>query len=388
MALVNHEKKEINAKIVFYGAGSSGKTTNIRFLYEKMKPEFRGQLKFLNTRSGKMLFFDFKRPDQISIGDYDVRFHIYTVQGEISDYAVWKTVLKGMDGLVFIADSEPYRMPDNLQYYEKFVEYLESLGKGFDDLPCLLQCNKQDIPGATTIEEMKELLHSIDCPIIPASAKNGEGVLGTLSNIVRLVLQKLRETPVDAGEKEKSPSDTEIPAPAAMTEDLHVPRDETALHAGENILSAPCTDTVPQHQFEHRFTIGDIEDTRPEQSTKTDEPDVTTDERDREGEEVHETPVGAVSAFNEEQIICEQPLELTSHAEFEPEAAPLSAEPAETLPNVETHRPDAAASEIDFAGEMEQIAPGHLRLPITVRYGQETKKIALDLKLSIETLPS
>ena len=388
MALVNHEKKEINAKIVFYGAGSSGKTTNIKYLYEKMKPEFRGQLKFLNTRTGKMLFFDFKRPDQIAIQDYDVRFHIYTVQGEISDYAVWKTVLKGMDGLVFVADSEPYRMPDNLQYFEKLVEYLESLGMDFDDLPCLLQCNKQDIPGATTIEEMKELLHSIDCPIIPASAKKGEGVLGTLSNIVRLVLQKLRETPVDAGEKEKTPSDIEIPAPAAVSEELHVPQNETALHAVENILSAPLTDSVPQHQVEHGFTIGDFEEAGPEPSTKTHEPDITTDERDKEGEEVHGIPAEAISPSIEEQIICEKTPEFTPHLGFASEATQLPAEHDEIKPMEETPGLEAAASEIDFAGEMEQIAPGHLRLPITVRYGQETRKIALDLKLSIETLPS
>jgi uncharacterized protein len=177
MALIHHEKKEINAKIVYYGPALSGKTANLKYIYEKMKPEYRGKLKFLNTTSGKMLFFDFMRPDQIGVQDYNVRFHMYTLPGEIADFAVWKTVLKGVDGLVFVADSEPYKLPDNLQMYEKLDEYMQSLGLDTKDIPCLVQCNKQDFAGATTPDEMKDFLHATECSIIPASARNGEGVL-------------------------------------------------------------------------------------------------------------------------------------------------------------------------------------------------------------------
>ncbi len=386
MALINHEKKEINAKIVFYGPGSGGKTTNIKYLYEKMKPEFRGALKFLNTRSGKMLFFDFMRPDQIGIQDYDVRFHVYTVQGEISDYAVWKTVLKGMDGLVFVADSEPYRMPDNLQCFEKLTEYLKTLGKEIKDLPCLLQCNKQDLPGATTIEEMKDLLHSIDCPIIPASAKKGEGVLGTLSNIVRMVLQKLRETPLCADEEEKQVSEAETPAPSIQCEEIQETPAEAITAVKTDILSEPLTDTAHQQEFVSGFAPYRFGDNEPETSLETSELEVSSGEIAELDEVMDETPLEAITTPEEEKVICEQPPEFISFGGFSSEATRHFAASEEINPLTETSERDEVTANIDFAGEMEQVSPGELRLPVTIRYGQETKRIAINVKLSIEAL--
>lgn len=389
MALVNHEKKEINAKIVFYGPGSGGKTTNVKFLYEKMKPEFRGTLKFLNTRSGKMLFFDFMRPEQIGIQDYDVRFHVYTVQGDVSDYAVWKTVLKGMDGLVFVADSEPYRMPDNLQCFEKLSEYLKTLGKEIKDLPCLLQCNKQDIPGATTIEDMKDLLHSIDCPIIPASAKKGEGVLGTLSNIVRMVLQKLRETPLDADREEKQISADETPAPP-ISEERQDTDTEGIAPATADILSEPLTDTAPNQEFVSALASYRFGNSEPEPSLETLESGISAGdvaELDEEmDEELDETPLEAISTPEEETDVCEQAPDFISFGGFTSEATRHFAPSEEIKPLSETSGQDTITASIDFDGEMEQVSPGELRLPVTIRYGQETKKIAINLKLSIEAL--
>ncbi len=371
MALIHHEKKEINAKIVYYGPGISGKTTNIKFIYEKMKPEYRGKLKFMNTKSGKMLFFDFMRPDQIGIKGYDIRFHIYTVPGEITEYAIWKTVLKGADGLVFVADSEPYRMPDNLQSFEKLTEYLETQGKGIKDIPCLFQCNKQDVPGATTLKEMKDLLHSIDCPMIPASAQSGDGVLNTLSTMVKMVLQTLRETSLDVEDEEKHTAETEEPALTEQCEEIGETSAETILSAEPEMMSEPSLAATTHPEF-----ISDSTEAPPGNEVTA----LTA-----QCEETAETTMEGNRFPVDEEVICEPPPEFISFTGFASAEAPRFAEDEEPRPSTETSESAEITAKVDFAGELEQVAPGHLRLPIIVTYGQEIKRLSINLRLSIET---
>jgi signal recognition particle receptor subunit beta len=370
MALVHHEKKEINAKIVYYGPGLSGKTTNLKYLYEKMKPEYRGQLKFLNTKSGKMLFFDFMRPDQIGINGYDVRFHIYTVPDETTDFAIWKTVLKGMDGLVFVADSEPYRLPDNLLSLEKLNEYLQTQEKGIEDVPCLFQCNKQDIPGATTLEEMKDILRATDYHMIPASAQKGEGVLNTLSTIVKMVVQGLREAP-----------------PAVEKDETHAPRTEEPVSTYAGINTTETTPETPSSPIEEIMPeIASV--AAPSQEFMTDNADILTEDETVAFSEQHEETVATEIETNpepEEEFICEQPPAFISFTGFTAAPAIHSEESEELERPVEETESSPQATEIDFAGEFEQLAPGHLRLPITVKFGQDMKRISINLKLSVET---
>ena len=237
MAIVNHTKKEINAKIVYYGPGLSGKATNLKFIYEKMKPEFRGMLRFLNTQSGKMYFFDFMRPDQMGIEDYNIRFHIYTVPGEVIDFAIWKTVLKGADGLVFVADSDPEKLSSNLDSLKSLTGYMGAMSTGLHEIPCIFQCNKQDLSGAFAPAELKKILDVENLPMIPAVAQKGEGVLNTLSTIVKMVMQKLRETPLGIEQEEttvtaapepvitstlEEPAETEVqPSTCTFAEEVH-----------------------------------------------------------------------------------------------------------------------------------------------------------------------
>jgi signal recognition particle receptor subunit beta len=370
MALVHHEKKEINAKIVYYGPGLSGKTTNLKFLYEKMKPEFRGQLKFLNTKSGKMLFFDFMRPDQIGINGYDVRFHIYTVPDDIPDFAIWKTVLKGMDGLVFVADSEPYRLPDNLLSFEKLSEYLQTQEKGINDIPCLFQCNKQDIPGATTLEEMKDILRTTNYHMIPASAQKGEGVLNTLSTIVKMVVQGLRESP-----------------PAVEKDEISAPRTEEPVLSTTGTEISETMPEPPSSPIEELTSEIEAVDAPVREFTSDDSEAAEQDETVAFAEHAEETIQTAVEENREPEgeAVCEQPPTFISLTGFTAPPAIHLVDPEELESTVEEFESSLETTEIDFAGEFEQVAPGHLRLPITLKCGQEVKRISLNLKLSVET---
>ena len=192
MAVVNHLKKEINAKVVYYGPGLSGKATNLNHIFRRLKPEHRGKLKLMNIQSDRMLFFDFTPVVQNQKG-YDLHLHIYTIIGQSPQAAAWKLLLKGVDGLVFVADSCPGRMVENRESLKYLREYLDAYRKPLYDIPLVFQCNKQDMQDAVRPEEMQLALDEAGIPMIPAEAANGKGVLESLFAVVKLIQKKLRE---------------------------------------------------------------------------------------------------------------------------------------------------------------------------------------------------
>jgi uncharacterized protein len=194
MALINHAKREINAKLVFYGPGLSGKATNLNYIYRKLKPEHRGKQKTMNIQKDRMLFFDFAPPGQGKVGGYNVRFHIYSLSGEVANSAVWKLVLKGADGIVFVADSAPDRMTANMESLHNLQRILNAYGKNLADLPGVLQCNKRDLAAAVPLEEMQRSLNPGRYAVMPAVAGKGEEVLDSLFSLVKMVLKNLRES--------------------------------------------------------------------------------------------------------------------------------------------------------------------------------------------------
>jgi signal recognition particle receptor subunit beta len=203
MALVNHTKKEINAKIVYYGPGQSGKSANLEYIYKKLKPECRGKLQSTMAKNDRMLFFDFTPAELAEPGGYSFRFHIYTLAGGVTESSTWKMLLKGVDGLVFVADSMPDKMQDNLESYKSLAENLAAHGSALAEIPCIIQCNKQDVAGALSLEEIQRQLQSGDIPLVAAKAKKGEGVVNTLNRLVKMVLQRIREAEPDIGIEEK-----------------------------------------------------------------------------------------------------------------------------------------------------------------------------------------
>jgi signal recognition particle receptor subunit beta len=207
MALVNHAKKEINAKLVFFGPGKSGKATNLNYIYRKLKPEYKGSFKSMNIEKDRMLFFDFIPAGQASLDEYTVRFHVYTIVGEVSKSSAWKMALKGVDGVVFVADSAPDRMTANQSSMKELTEFLGGYGKSLQDVPVVIQANKRDVAGAVSIEELRAALSSQDIQLFPAAAVKGEGVLECAFTLVKMTLKKLRASGLElAGEVEQAPS--------------------------------------------------------------------------------------------------------------------------------------------------------------------------------------
>jgi signal recognition particle receptor subunit beta len=191
MALFNHVIREVNAKIVYFGPGFSGKETSVTHIYRKLNPEFRSPLKAMTVQGNRMLFFDF-RPTEKGVEGYSVRFHLYTVVEEVLKPSTWKMVLKGADGVVFVADSDPTRQQENLDRLHEVQTLLAAEGSGIDQIPFVIQYNRRDISGAVELEEMQRRLNRDNAPGFPSTATTGDGVLPPLSSLIKMVLAKIR----------------------------------------------------------------------------------------------------------------------------------------------------------------------------------------------------
>lgn len=192
MSFLNYSTREINFKIVYYGPGLSGKTTNIKYIYEKIKKDNKGKLVSLATETERTLFFDFFPLDLGTIKDYKVRFHLYTVPGQIYYSASRKLILKGVDGLVFVADSQTERFEANLESLQDMLENLRDYKIEFATIPYVLQLNKRDLPNITPANELIGALRKKDEPVLEAVANRGDGVVETLKGISKLIMAEVK----------------------------------------------------------------------------------------------------------------------------------------------------------------------------------------------------
>jgi signal recognition particle receptor subunit beta len=193
MSFINYSSREINCKIVYYGPGLCGKTTNLQFIYRKTNPQARGKMISLATETDRTLFFDFL---PLSLGDirgFKTRFHLYTVPGQVFYDASRKLILKGVDGVVFVADSQVERMEANIESFENLRLNLKEQGYDLDALPTVLQWNKRDLPNVVPVDEMEKALNPRSVPSFEAVAPEGIGVFETLKAIAKLVLIELRK---------------------------------------------------------------------------------------------------------------------------------------------------------------------------------------------------
>jgi signal recognition particle receptor subunit beta len=193
MTFINYAAREINCKIVYYGPGLCGKTTNLQWIYDKTNPQAKGKLISLATETDRTLFFDFLPLDLGTVRGFKTRFHLYTVPGQVFYDASRKLILKGVDGIVFVADSQAARMEANIESLQNLEKNLKEQGYELKTLSYALQFNKRDLPTALPVDAMYQELNYKGEPTFEAIATNGTGVFDTLKAVAKLVLTDLKK---------------------------------------------------------------------------------------------------------------------------------------------------------------------------------------------------
>lgn len=219
MVQINFALKEVNCKVVFYGPGMSGKTTNLEIVHQKAPEENKGELTSISTDGDRTLFFDFMPLDLGNVAGMRTKFQLYTVPGQVYYNSTRKLVLQGVDGIIFVADSDPDKMDENVESYGNLIENLAEYGKDIRELPHVIQYNKRDLPNALPVAEIDKIMNKFGVPTFEAVAYTGEGVFPTLKTLAAMVLESIekidgrnpRKTapkpkPVTAGEPAAAPA--------------------------------------------------------------------------------------------------------------------------------------------------------------------------------------
>jgi signal recognition particle receptor subunit beta len=193
MTFINYASREINCKIVYYGPGLCGKTTNLQHIFESTPTQSRGKLISLATETDRTLFFDFMPLELGTVRGFKTRFHLYTVPGQVFYDASRKLILKGVDGVVFVADSQEERMDANVESLYNLEENLQTQGYDLMKLPYVLQLNKRDLPNIIPADELAAELRRKEEPVVEAVAASGAGVFDTLKAVAKQVLTELRK---------------------------------------------------------------------------------------------------------------------------------------------------------------------------------------------------
>lgn len=193
MPFINFPAREINCKLVYYGPGLGGKTANLQWVYDHTTSNQKGKMVSLATETDRTLFFDFLPLDLGSVRGFRTRFHLYTVPGQVFYEASRRLILKGADGVVFVADSQEERLDANLETLDNLREHLKDHNLDFETIPYVLQLNKRDLPNILSVEELRKQLNVKSEPAVEAVAVTGQGVFDTLKEVAKLVLADLKK---------------------------------------------------------------------------------------------------------------------------------------------------------------------------------------------------
>jgi mutual gliding-motility protein MglA len=220
MALLNYLRKEIDAKIVYYGPGLCGKTTNIQFIHQNLQPDQRGNMLSLATDQDVTLFFDFLPIELGDVMGFKVRLHLFTVPGQVYYGATRRAVLMGADGVIFVADSQSERLEDNLLSIRELEDNVRHHGKKLETIPFIIQYNKRDLPNILPVEELNAKINPFGIPYFESVATEGKGVFESLTMISRMVLKVIK----DGAEARESAAIAFTPSEAKVTDALRVER--------------------------------------------------------------------------------------------------------------------------------------------------------------------
>jgi signal recognition particle receptor subunit beta len=194
MTFINYASREINCKIVYYGPGLCGKTTNLQYIFDSTAPGAKGKLISLATETDRTLFFDFMPLELGTVRGFKTRFHLYTVPGQVFYDASRKLILKGVDGIVFVADSQEERIDANIESRYNLEENLKTQGYDLMKIPYVLQLNKRDLPNIIPVSDLAGELQLKGEPVVEAVASSGTGVFDTLKAVAKQVLTELRKS--------------------------------------------------------------------------------------------------------------------------------------------------------------------------------------------------
>lgn len=215
MVQINFALKEVNCKVVFYGPGMSGKTTNLEIVHQKAPEENKGELTSISTDGDRTLFFDFMPLDLGNVAGMRTKFQLYTVPGQVYYNSTRKLVLQGVDGVIFVADSDPDKMDENVESYANLIENLAEYGKDIRELPHVIQYNKRDLPNALPVAEIDKIMNKFGVPTFEAVAYTGEGVFPTLKTLAAMVLESIEKIDGRSPRKPAPAAEPVAAAPAA-----------------------------------------------------------------------------------------------------------------------------------------------------------------------------
>jgi signal recognition particle receptor subunit beta len=192
MSFINYNAKEIHCKVVYYGPSLGGKTTNLQWVYQKTADDQKSKLVALNTDIERTLFFDFLPLNVGEIRGFKTRFHLYTVPGQVVYDASRKLILKGLDGVIFVADSQIERMEENLESLRNLQTNLEQQGYDIKEIPLIMQYNKRDLPNVASLAELRSALNPYNAPEIEPCASEGKGVFESLKTVSKSIINVLK----------------------------------------------------------------------------------------------------------------------------------------------------------------------------------------------------
>ncbi len=244
MAIFNYAAREMTAKIVYYGPGLSGKTTSIQYIHTKISPKNKGKLVSLATETDRTLFFDFFPVEFGQIGGFKVKFNFYTVPGQVFYNTTRKLVLKGADGVVFVADSQPGMMEQNLESLENLKENLKAHGVDWETAPFCIQYNKRDMPGALSVEEMRSRLNPRGVPDFETSATTGMGIMEAMKTTCKLVLEDIQHKQKRGPERQAAAPDAPAAARAAKAQEQRPTPSPAAAAPAAAATAAPAAGRV------------------------------------------------------------------------------------------------------------------------------------------------